>query len=302
MKDRSFGPLERRTMRRLICFLVALAVSAEAKPSCSIPKSIASLVSPVKNSDDGLPDIRRNAKALKELCLYRVDFREGRLNWKMFLVFNPKRARGAFWFLPHDNENTAFDSAVYATRRYGGGFLAVASGGKRYHQGQDPNRNFSESSGKVPSCRYQKAPSPAYTRNVFRIINAFRGSGMPYLAMHNNTDGGDVSILKSSRKAQSFLAYPPEEIKRGRGLKDEDSLLYTAGRGRTPPRRKISRFLRKGINVKYEWVTPANNDCSMSNYVVLGRGSDNYYNIEAQHGDRQTQRIMVDKLMEIIMK
>ena len=125
---------------------------------------------------------------------------------------------------------------------------------------------------------------------------------MPYLALHNNTNGGGVSVLKSSKSVQSFLAYPREQVTHGKGLKDEDSLVYIAGSHSKPPSRKINRLLHEGMHVKYERVNRTNNDCSMSNYVVLGKHSERYYNIEAQHGDGRTQRKMIDKLMEHIMQ
>lgn len=236
------------------------------------------------------------------MCTYTVAFTEDQQHWKMLLVFHPKRPRGAFWFLPHDNEDTAFDSAVYAVKRYGGGFLSVLSGGSRYHQGQDPNRNFSGSCHKLKSCRYQKSASPRYTKTVFGIIDSFRGAGFPYLALHNNTDRGGVSILKSSKSVRSFLAYPKEKVRGGRGLADEDSLVYIAGKSSMPPRRKIEKLLHYGIHTKYEIVNRSNNDCSMSNYVVLGKGTDRYYNIETQHGDASTQRKMIDILMRRILR
>jgi len=40
----------------------------------------------------------------------------------------------------------------------------------------------------------------------------------------------------------------------------------------------------------------------MSNYVVLGKGTDRYYNIEVQHGDAPTQRKMIDILMRRILR
>jgi hypothetical protein len=273
------------------------------KYSCTLPNTIQSFVSQKGVASlKQYPDIRRNTKKLKNLCTYLLTFKEGQYRWDMLLVTHPKASHGAFWFLPHDNENTAFDSAVYAVSKYGGGFLSVLSGGKRYHAGQDPNRNFAKSHHKLSSCRYQKAASPVYTQNVFRIIDTFRGSGIPYLSLHNNTNGGGVSILRSSKSVHSFLAYPLKEVKQGRGLKDEDSLIYMAGKASTPPKSKLNRLLQQGIHVKYEVVTPRNNDCSMSNYVVIGKGSTKYYNIEAQHGDAKTQRKMIDILMGQMMR
>jgi len=245
-------------------------------------------------------DIKRNYSVLKNLNVSLLGFREGKLKWYMFLVTNPKKPNGPFWFLPHDNENSAFDSAVYATQKYGGGFLAVYSGGKRYNMGQDPNRNFSLSSSKEPSCRYQNAPSPIYTSTVMRVINGYKAPNMPYLALHNNTNGGGISILRDSSSTKSFLAYPKAKILSAKGgLADEDSLVYIAGSSTNAPMQKVKKLLNMGLNVKYEIVNRYNNDCSMSNFIVLNYGN-NYYNIEAQHGKSSTQKVMIDRLMKIL--
>ena len=267
--------------------------------NCSLPSSVNRFV--VKSGLSALksyPDVRRNYRSLQGLCVNLISFKEGRLNWKMLLIVNPKAPNSAFWFLPHDNENSAFDSAVYATRKYGGGFLSVVAAGQRYFKGQDPNRNFSDASVRV--CSKQSAPSPIYTSVVFSIIDSFRSAGMPYLALHNNTNGGGITALKSSKFVKSFLAYSRAQVKQGSGLADEDSLLYIAGSSFNPPTQKISNLLNLGMNVKYEIVNSRSNDCSMSNYIVIGRGSSNYYNIEAQHGKSATQKRMVDLLMRVI--
>ena len=272
-----------------------------AKSSCSLPSNIQALniksgISALKN----YPDIRRNYRSLNELCVHLIGFNEGKIHWKMLLVTNPKHSHGLFWYLPHDNENSAFTTAVYAVKKYGGGFLAVAGKGERYFQGQDPNRNFSMSHYRV--CSKQKAPSPIYTKIVFSIINTYRGSAMPYLALHNNTNRGGVSILKDNSSTKSFLAYPKREVLTGRGLADEDSIVYIAGSSKKPPMSKINAILRSGLNVKYEFVNHSNNDCSMSNYVILQKRTNKYYNIEAQHGKSSTQKEMVDRLINHIIR
>jgi hypothetical protein len=53
-----------------------------------------------------------------------------------------------------------------------------------------------------------------------------------------------------------------------------------------------------GINVMYEQVTPARNDCSMSNYAALN-GIRNYFNLEVEHGDSTTQKLMIDIIMRL---
>ena len=249
------------------------------------------------NSLSQIRDIKRNAKALKGLKISLIEFKENNFLWKMLLVLNPKKPKGAFWFLPHDNENSAFDSAIYAVKKYGGGFLAVVNGDRRYNRGQDPNRNFSYS--KTRECKLQLAPSFIYTQKVMEIINRYKAPNMPYLALHNNTNRGGISILKNSRYTKSFLAYPKEVVLQGKGLADEDSLIYIAGTSPTPPKEKVAKLLNAGLNVKYEIVTPQNNDCSMSHFIVLNYG-ENYYNIEAQHGKTAVQKEMIDRVMRII--
>jgi hypothetical protein len=246
------------------------------------------------------PDIKRNLSFLNGLSVSLLGFREGKYNWYMLLVTNTKAPSGPFWFLPHDNENSAFDSAIYATRKYGGGFLSILSGGLRYHEGQDPNRNFSLSSSKVASCQFQKGASSIYTATIMQIINSHKAPNMPYLALHNNTNRGSVSILRNSKSTKSFLAYSKAKILKGRGLSDEDSLVYIAGASPNAPIQKVQKLLNVGLNTKYEYVNSTNNDCSMSNFLVT-QNLDNYYNIEAQHKKSGVQKEMIDRLIKVIM-
>jgi hypothetical protein len=125
---------------------------------------------------------------------------------------------------------------------------------------------------------------------------------MPYLALHNNTNKCGVSVLRQSRTVRSFTPYTLEKIQKGKGLADEDNLIYIAGKSKQIPDKKISTLTASGFNVKYETVSPTVNDCSMSNYVVLGKRSTKYYNIEAQHGQTAIQKHMVDLLMKKIAK
>jgi len=268
---------------------------------CQVPSSIRSMTKSVsiEQLKSQSSDIRRNYRGLKNMCLNIVTIKEGSYNWRMLLVTHPKHSRGAFWFLPHDNENTAFSSAVYAVQRYGGGFLAVMANNSRYFKGQDPNRNFGDTAKTAQRCSKQKSPAPKYSKTIFKIINTFRGGGYPYLALHNNTNGGGVSMLKSSKKVQSYPANG--KITRGSGgLSDEDSLVYTAGVSKKPNKNKLNHLLKAGLNTKYEVIDRSNNDCSMSNYVVLKKRTEAYYNIETQHGDFKTQKTMIDRLMRII--
>ncbi|CAA6821494.1 MAG: Unknown protein [uncultured Sulfurovum sp.] len=253
-------------------------------------------------------DMIRNKDNLKGLCLYEVQFKEAIYNWKLLLVINPQLPKDAFWFLPHDNENTAFDAALYATQKYGGGFLSVVSQDKRLHQNQDPNRNFSSSQTKEISCKAQKYASNLYTKIIFTIIETYKKESYPFLALHSNENSwrgaggkGSVSILHSSKYVHSYPAYKNVSSS-STGLKDEDSLIYIAGLSKTPDLKILKSLLSKGIHVKYEIVNQMNNDCSMSNYVVLHKSHSSYYNIEVEHGALKTQKIMIDKLMTHIQE
>lgn len=251
-------------------------------------------------------DTRRNLNSLKKLCVYEINFIEGPYNWKMLLVINPLQEKGPFWFLPHDDENSAFDTAVYSSIKYGGGFLAIESNDKRYFHKQDPNRNFGTTPSVADICTNQKYPAPKYTNIIFNIIDYFKTSNMPYLALHNNKDGwyknggsGSVSILNSTRQVQSFKisdSISSETL----GFLDEDNLVYIAGSTKQPPQDKINTILAIEINVKYEVVNKKHNDCSLSNYIVLNKNTNDYFNIESQHGDTNIQKAMVNKLMNFI--
>jgi len=282
--------------------LIALAILGVQANECQVPASIASIAKEFKTPTN---DTLRNTRALKSLCVKELSFGEGKYHWRMLLVWNPKQPKGAFWYLPHDNENAAFDSAIYATQKYGGGFLSVLSNDERLFRGQDPNRNFGTTAAHARVCSEQKYPAPLYVTHVFKVINAFKERGYPYLTLHSNSNGytgnggeGHISMLQSS---STVLSYPAHAIKQGKrlGLSDEDSLIFIADTTRTPNLAKIKRFNALGINVKYEWVNANRNDCSMSHYVVLALGSSSYINIEVEHGDSDTQKVMIDKVLSL---
>lgn len=92
------------------------------------------------------------------------------------------------------------------------------------------------------------------------------------------------------------------------GQSPDDTMVYVAST--QPPGhqsaliRLVKRLNAKWIDVAYEIVSRAGNDCSLSNYTVL-RGIGPYFNVEVVHddedpqrGDNQSQRQMIDILME----
>jgi hypothetical protein len=295
-------------MKWLTYLLVGLSITISGLyAQCEVPKSIQHLVK--KSSLKGLKkdkDVQRNESALGGLCLHTVEFKEGKYDWKMLLVTHPTHSKGVFWFLPHDDEDTAFDAAVHATKKYGGGFLAVRADDKRHFKGQDPNRNFGDTKQTAKTCKKQKYPAPKYSQIIFSIIDNFKAKGIPYMALHNNKDGwhgngghGSVSILNSSKMVHSYPA--TKQIKRGSGgLNDEDTLVYIAGFGKKPDQDKLGTLLDNGLNTKYEIINKKHNDCSLSNYVVLRKKTTDYFNIETEHKDLDTQKVMIDKIIQMV--
>ena len=219
-----------------------------------------------------------------------ITFKEGKQTWTFLLVRNIKHPKGPFWYLPHDNEESAFDAAVYATKRYGGGFLAIESNDQRHVSGKDPNRNFKKNS--------------LYGKKICTIIDTYKPVQLPYLALHTNAEGhrknGGSGTVSMKQHSKNSFAFPAGKIRSGRqkGLEDEDMLVYLAGK--KIEQDKVKKFTAKGLNVKFEKVTKKSNDNSMSNCIVLYKKHDNYINIEAEHGPITTHKKMIDKVMTII--
>jgi len=290
-------------MKRVVLLMTILITSIYAQ-NCSMPSTLSSIYSTKITNIDKYSDLKRNRTNLSSLCIREVLLKEHKYNWRFLLIWNKNRPKGAFWFLPHDNENSAFDSAIYSTNRYGGGFLSVLANNSRYFNKQDPNRNFGVDSRSARVCRGQKYPAPKYSSTIFKIIDYFKSSNMPYLALHNNSNGyrgnggsGGVSMLNCSKNTKCFKA---NNIIRGdkKGLRDEDTLIYLASKNGVNYN-KVKLFNNLGLNIKYELINPNRNDCSMSNFVILNRGSSNYINIETQHGDSKTQKLMIDKIIRL---
>ena len=271
--------------------LVLLTMNGCVKLNCPLPEDLNKTVKKeTLASSSSSTDIKRNNWSMGDLCANRISFYDSGKKWNLILVRNTKQPTGPFWYLPHDNENSALDAAVYAAKKYGGGFLAVEANGNRYAAGKDPNRNFK--------------PSSTYTKNIFKIIDTFKRKNMPYLTLHSNKEGhmkyggdGTVSMRVVSSHTKS---YPAGKIEVGKkeGLRDEDNLVYLAGK--SIDQQKISALNNMGINVKYELVNIGNYDKSMSNYIALHKSRYGYVNIEAEDGDSGTQKKMIDKVMKLI--
>ena len=250
------------------------------------------------------PDILRNLATIdQQFCFTKERFTEAGRTWVLHVFTSRARKDGPFWGLPHDNENAAFDAAVHAVKKYGGGFIAVAAREKRFFAGQDPNRNFGTTQAESRICSGQGAPAPIFTR---KFMAYFKNTKYPVLALHNNANsyagaGGSGGI--SAKRQTRILHGMPSPYAKG-DFRDDDNLIFIAGRKsykKNKAAQKLATKLHKaGMNVIYELVTKSGADCSMSNHVLLKTPGRGYFNIETQHGKSRTQKAMIDRLMKII--
>jgi hypothetical protein len=307
-----------RIMPRLALFLLLVSLLPEIRNAAgqgttaeAVQTKAGACLSPDQLFDeDGDVSRNRTALASRELCLRLEVFSERQLHWVLQIIQNRKNPNGPLWAVPHDDEDVAFDSAVYGVLRYGGTVVAVERNHDRYNRigkrKQDPNRNFqTRGEGK---CRLQLARSPAFTRQFMR----WHRKGQPIIALHTNKPGydiipepdeekskGNVSIGIDRKEDSNITEFPAARPIRARS--PNDTLIYVASRLPPGSDDRLSRFVSAlnagGIHVLYEHVE--RNDCSLSNYAVLRDLP--YVNIEAvDDDDTGAQNRMIDAVMRLI--
>ncbi len=249
------------------------------------------------------PDIARNRQLIidEAICLRAIEFTENGLKWRVQVLDSGRP--GSNWIVLHDDEDTAFDSALYAIVRYGGkvvdvDLLTAVSRDALV----DPNHNFAVTDAQMRRCGGPvRRPSPVFTSTIIKELG-----DPPYLALHNNYDGhfrdgghGNISIRHSTPGLFGLPAYEPI----GR-LADEDNFIIVSGLtppGSLPDRiRYLTEELRfSGVNVIYEYVREESFDCSLSNYLLLYGGAEpgQYFNVESEDGDYRSQITMINALV-----
>jgi hypothetical protein len=228
-----------------------------------------------------------------------VRFEEGGRPWHLQIGINPAKPDGPLWFVPHDNEDVAFDTAIYALTAYGGRLVKVDAKGQRENRGQDPNRNFQVSGAK--QCRDQRALSPVYTRAVMDEWDGIR----PLIALHSNKPGGTISIRS---KAAGVMAFPGSVAAKTKFslFRPDNTLVFLSASSDSDRTKTFRRELNKsGVNVVEERVDRQTNDCSLSNYAVL-TGIENYFNVEVSSAPKErgstseeAQKAIVDLIMQL---
>lgn len=272
------------------------------------PMTVASLPPPstgcadVNQETD--PDFVRNRSAILNagLCLRHDRVSENGFDWSFQILTNPRKPAGPYWAILHDNENSAFSAAVHAVAKFGGGLVAIDGPESRFFKGQDPNRNFGTTSADARRCSGQRAPAPKYVRTLLKHLRASPQGH--YFALHSNAPGfaGD----QQGGSGHISAARPASAIMRGfmtRGGGSGDNAVLVAGTERygrgTNAEALIKRLRSLKLNVIYEHVTRAKNDCSLSNFLMLEKGVKlgQYFNIEVRHGDTRSQIRMIDTLL-----
>jgi hypothetical protein len=174
-------------MVKALLFLFGLLIAATASAQVA-PQRIVTPVDPLVMATD---DFTRLADpALWDgLTVTRIEFRDDRAFWRLYRIDNLRKPDGPLWFVPHDNENAAFQAAIYAVRAYGGQVVAIEearsiagpdsrlNGDVAFGKPIDPNRNFRDE-------------TPGYAREILA------GLGNParmIVALHTNEPGYDSS-------------------------------------------------------------------------------------------------------------
>jgi hypothetical protein len=241
----------------------------------------------------------REDPAWARLSVATLRFADGDYRWTLIVISDPTRPAGPFWFVPHDDENAAFDAGLHALSTYGGRLVAVANGGRRDlapgGRGMagcahpcDPNRDFGPQ-------------GPLYDATVLGLMDP----AQPVVGLHTNAPGGaghggrgsvfvdpaDTVRVFASAKASGAFA-------------NGDTVAIVAGRAPKAQARPpcVETLNGGGVHVAYEQVSgpPGGaGDGSLSNRLALEARDPPrvYVGLEARHGDAASEIAMIDVLM-----
>lgn len=241
----------------------------------------------------------RNDPAWARLSLATLRFAEGDYRWTLIVISDPLRPAGPYWFVPHDDENAAFDAGFLAVSKYGGRLVAVANGGRRdlapAGAGRtgcvrpcDPNRDFGPT-------------GPLYTASVLGLM----APDQPVVGLHTNAPGGpghggSGSIYIDPTDVARIFASPTARGPFANG----DTAAIVSGRAPKAEARPpcVETLNAGGVHVAYEQVSGppgAAGDGSLSNLLALEARDPPrvYVGLEARHGDAGAESAMIDVLM-----
>ena len=293
-------------MRRFAIVALAIAVAACATrervafvpPPAEPPANLA--CTPALQMSDSDNDLARVDPALlARLCGSVAQVNDIGLTW-VIERFQSGRP-GPLWIVPHDDENSAFASAIAALDAHGGILVAVDNNGLRTNASIDPNRIF----GTAARCHGEGSGpvAPLYTSEMLR----HRYAGYPIIGLHSNRIGyagdglggqGNTSIQLGSEHRTSFPAGTPYLG----SVSPPDTLVFLAGLTPQPDAttaQLIAQLNSLGVNVIYEHVSSDWTDCSLSNFAVLSHLAP-YINIETVEGDTETQIRLINDVLRLL--
>jgi hypothetical protein len=274
--------------------VAAIVPSALAQERAAPPPPLQKIVTPVDPLIMGTDDFLRLADPglWRGLDVKRVEFRDDRAFWRLYRIVNTRQPDGPLWFVPHDNENAAFQAAIQAVRAFGGVVIAIEearstdgpdsrmNGDVAYGEPIDPNRNFSDDSNYARAILSDLGTPP-------RLIIALHTNEAGYRASAStctppgatDTGRGEISILLCSD-----VYSPRRSVTRRWPFDDTDSVAIVSYLdGRLPVSGFCARpLLSADMNIMFEHVVTS--DGSLSNYALL-HGLP-YVNFETQ--DRGT--------------
>lgn len=277
------------TLKLLIFFV--LASPAYALELFGLENSPKHVITPIELSYGHEPDLSR---ALNEGTLdiedteaVRITFTDEKgITWILDVYQSKSRPNGPSVFIPHDNENESFQTAVRSLAEYGGHLLALECEEKRTCSGVDPNRYFD-------------SRDQLYVATLLRF---FLSKSYPIVTLHNNHDshhllGGDGSIYADMKTPYSD----------GHGFYftgDADDLIIFSDTASMKESRLFKKFkdvfARRQLNFIFEEITPDNSlGGHMSTYALL-HTSMAYFNIESQHGHASEQIFYLEELFEAL--
>ena len=98
-------------------------------------------------------DVVRHADQLSDpaLCLMTRTVSVNDVAWRLTIVRNADRP-GPLWAVPHDEEDVAFATGVYAVREYGGVMIAIENDERRMVGDLDPNHIFATTQSEAALC------------------------------------------------------------------------------------------------------------------------------------------------------
>ncbi|PLX27362.1 hypothetical protein C0583_03545 [Candidatus Parcubacteria bacterium] len=203
---------------------------------------------------------------------------------EMFLIniLEKKGRNTQKYFVPHDDEDTAFDAGLRAIK-HGGVLIALENNGERnlFSFGeqygpnkQDPNRMFFEENHYWPLA--ERIKDLLFEVNEDLVIT-----------LHNNKPKGDFHLgeIETWNNIDILSRLDP----------NEKSMIWIAGNTQAPNRdveRELEYYKDFGLNVVYEFV-PENSesDGSLSMYSVLnGRKYRNIEIMSGKKGDKESEQ------------